>query len=74
MEKSEREREFEITKHYASVLRGHFGWISCHTKSDGSGVHYQRQSDTQQYFLSGNAVRLAGKEIEDQIGNLDGYC
>lgn len=63
--------DFEITKHYASVLRMHFRWNSCYTRPDGSGVHYMLPNDSQQYFLSGNAVRLAGKELEDQVRDLE---
>ena len=61
---SEKEREFEITKHFASVLRCHFRWISCHTHSDGSAIAYCEKDGEITRHMTGDKVRAAGREIE----------
>ena len=33
--RKEREKDFELNKHYAGFLREHFGWVSCHTNAYG---------------------------------------
>lgn len=56
--------EFEITKHYAAVLRGHFGWTSCYTSPDGKQVRYCEQGQDKSKVMSGDKIRIAGRQIE----------
>lgn len=35
MTRKEQQEAFEINKHYASILQGHFKWVSCHVNSYG---------------------------------------
>lgn len=64
MEKTKKQEQFEITKHYAGVLSMHFRWISCHTFSDGSAILYCERQGQESKRMTGVKVRQAGELIE----------
>lgn len=61
MTRKEREQAFEINKHYASLLREHFKWVSCHTNAYGcqwTSVHGGRG------MMPSSEVRRIGEALE----------
>lgn len=66
---------FEITKHFAGVLSMHFGWISCHTLSDGSAIIYRtaagitggprNRMSAAQVLSAGAAIELGKSKTDD---------
>lgn len=65
-ERMTKDEQFEITKHFASILNMHFGWISCHTLSDGSAITYRTAFDPPDLPRRMSAVQVlsAGAKIE----------
>ena len=61
------EKQFEINKHLASVIRAHFGWISCHTSSQG--CVYRDKEDREGQMTSAQLL-LVGATLElKKVGN-----
>lgn len=74
MTRKEQQEAFEINKHYASVLRGHFGWVSCHTNS--YGCQWENKHGTRGMMPSDEVRRIGAAleagETDDQPGGDDG--
>lgn len=62
------EDAFELNKHYAAILRGHFGWISCYATKDGCVF---RSKDDIRHEMSAADLREVAELITQYVGRRD---
>lgn len=55
---------WEILKHFTTVLRSYFGWVSCYAASDCSGIYYRTRGSSASLFMKEGDVLREGRTIE----------